>query len=663
MDLKNKILFELNKEGFPDLNLIYSEDALNYALEILNEELEKEKQDFEKFLKIKNENITFEDLQDESILDYYWSLLNHFESVDTNKQIRLIIEKFMPKIIDFSNYVSYNKDYYNKLLYIDKNLNLDEEQKRILYLRLKSFKNRWIDLNENKQKRLKEISKELSKISEKFSNNITDEEKKFEYLITDFSLIEDLPKEVLDITKELWKDRGGYLFDSDPSNYTAIMKYCKSSEIRKDFQDLNSKIATKWKFDNRNNVLKILKLKKEKSKILWYKNYAELSLNYKMANSPKEVFSLLKKVHKKARIKAKKEINNIKSRFNIKELKSYDFSYYSRLLKEEKYQINEKEIKRYFEFENTLNFLHRFIEKFYSITIKKIDIKSYNDEIRVYEIYKKEKLEAYFILDPFFRKWKSSWCWSWWVRDKEYKNWNKVPIVINVLDCQKSIDWPTTLYISDVETMFHEFWHAIHTMLYDSKYSELSKDWIEWDFVELPSQLMENWVKEKESLEKFAVNVDTWEKITSELISKIKDSREFNVWNFWLWQSKLGIIDMYLHSIKPPKSIKELDLIAKKITDKYSIFHSKNWYKTYCQFSHVFSWWYSAWYYSYMRAEILEADVFNKVKEMWMFSQATWEKLYNTIMWQWTKKDAKDLFFDFMWRELDDSAFYNRYWF
>lgn len=660
--MKKKILMELNKEGFPDLKLIYSSKALDFALEILWEELDKEKKDFEDFLKIENKDLKFDDFMDEWILNYYWRLLNHLESIDSNKKVRKIIEKFMPKLIDFSNYISYNKKYYEKLLYIDNNLDLDEEQKRIIFLRIKDFKDRWIDLAEEKQKRIKIINKKLSKLSESFSNNVLDEEKNFEYLITDYKLIKNLPKEVLKTAKKAWKDKGAYLFDSSSSNYSAIMKYCTSSEIRKDFEELNYKMASKWKFDNRKNILKTLELRDEKAKILWYKNFGELSLNEKMAESPEKVQELLWNIFLKALPKAEEEIETIKTHFKLKKLSSYDFPFYSRLLKEEKYKINDEELKEYFDFENTLNFLYRFTEKFYSIKIKETDIKSYNKNIRIYEIYRDNILEAYFFLDPFSRKGKSSWCWSWGIRDKEYKNFKKIPIIVNVLDIHEPTKGNTKMYIRDVESLFHEFWHAVHTMLYESKYSELGKSWIEWDFVELPSQLMENWVKEKESLEKFAINIETEEKITSELIDSLEEAKNFNVWNFLISQARLWLIDMYLHTIEPPKNITELDRLVLGQVNKYSIFKRKKDYRQYCQFSHIFDWWYSAWYYSYIWAEILEADVFEKVKELWMFSPLTWKKLYDTIIWQGVKKQAKDLFYDFMWRDFDDTAFYKRYW-
>jgi oligopeptidase A len=200
--LKNQILSELQKQEFPNLKFLYSKEALKYAPEVLEELLEIEKQKFKKLLKIKNEKLTFDILEDEGILDYYWSLLNHLKSVDTDKNIRKIIDDFRSKLQDFGNFVAYNQTYFKQLIFIQKSCNLNNEQKRSIFLRIKRFQDRGIDLNAEKQTRLKELSKEIAKLSDKFDNNIVDDEERFEYLIKDFRIITDLPKEVLEIAKQ-----------------------------------------------------------------------------------------------------------------------------------------------------------------------------------------------------------------------------------------------------------------------------------------------------------------------------------------------------------------------------------------------------------------------------------------------------------------------------
>ncbi len=664
MKLKQKVINELNKNTFPNLKFLFSEEVLDISLELLNEFLEEDKKKFKELLKIENKDLVFESFENESKLDYFWSLLNHYQNIENTIKIRKIIEEFRPKLQDFWNEVSYSKELFKKYKYINENLDLDSDQKRIMFLRLKAFRDRWINLSKEKQDKLKNLNKKLSKLSESFSNNIVDSEGEFEYLIDDFKKIKDLPKEVLEITRkkaeENWKK--WYLFDADPTSYQAIMKYCTDEKIRIDFAKANYSFASSWKYDNRENILNILKLKKEKAEILWYKNYAEFSLNSKMAESPKQVFELIEWISEKAKIKAKNEINELKKYFKLDEIKSHDLAFYSRIYKEEEYKIDDKELKKYFEFENTISYLHNFVNEFYWIKLNEIKLDSYNDDIRIYEVYKDWNLISYYFLDAFYRKNKRPGAWADNLREKEYFPKNKIPIVVNVCNFQKSLNWKTTLSMRDVETLFHEFWHALHEMLSESKYSELSWFWVEWDFVELPSQLLENWVWDRESLRKLSKHIDTWNSINDELLEKLEKLKTFMSWVFVSRQNEFALLDMTLYSIIPPKSIEELDRKVLEIVNKYSIFKRWSDYKMYCSFGHIFGWWYAAWYYSYMWAEIIEADVFNRIKELWMFDRKVWEKLLKTIIWQWTRKKASELFFDFMDREVDNRAFMERKW-
>lgn len=672
MNLKQKLINELEKEWFPDLNFVFSDEILDIAPIILDEFLEIDKQKFEDFLKIENKDLIFESFEEESNLDYFWSLLNHLQSVENTEKIRKIIEDFRPKLQDFWNYVAYNKDYFDKLVYVEDNLDLDQEQTRIMYLRIKAFKDRWIDLPIDKQDRLKELNKKLSKLSDDFTNNIVDDEWQFEYHINNFEVIQDLPKEVLEITRkfaeEKWLD--WYLFDADPTSYQAIMKYCSDKKIRWDFARAFYSFASNWKYDNRENILNILKLKKEKAEILWYKNYAELSLNSKMAESPKQVFELIEWISKKAYIKANSEINELKEYFKLDKIDSEDFAYYSRIYKEKKYDIDDKELKNYFEFENTLTYLHNLSKEFYWIEL--IEIESNLDDIRIYEVYKDWVLISYYFLDPFYRKNKRPWAWADNLREKEYekphltspyqgRNRTIVPIIVNVCNFQKT-DWKITLWMRDVETLFHEFWHALHEISSESKYSELSGFWVEWDFVELPSQLLENWVADRESLQKLAKHVDTWESMSHVMLDKLDNLKTYMSGTFVARQNEFALLDMTIYSSEIVDNVEKLDKIVLEIVNKYSIFPRWEDYKMYCSFWHIFGWGYSAWYYSYMWAEIIEADVFSKIKELWMFDRKVWEKFLNTILWQWTRKTATELFFDFMWREVDNTAFMERKW-
>ncbi len=671
-NIKEKIIKELEKKDFPDLKFLYSKEVLEVAPEILQELLEEEKLDFEKKLKLKNEEISFKIFNEDGILWDFWSYLNHLNSINSSEKIRKIVENFELKITEFTNEVAYNKRFFEMLVYCLENCKLDVEQKKIIFESVKSYKLRWINLDKKFQEKLKKINIKISKLSTNFSNNVLDSEKKFEYFLETDEFLKEFPKSDLENAKTLAEKKTSpqpsptgegvikeykwwYAFDSSAWSYTSIMKYCSSSKIRKYFSVEFSKFASSWKYDNRKNIIKILKLKNKTAKILWYKNYAELSLEYKMAKSPKEVLNLLEKLNKKAKKKALKEIEEIKKFFNLKKINSWDMSYYSRILKEKKYKLDDKKLKQFFEFENTKKILFETVEKLYWIEIRLLkNVEKYDENIEIYEIYKWEKFISYFIWDYFFNTNKRSWAWADELREKFE---TKKSIVLNVLNIVKSKNSKTLLTLWEVETLFHEFGHAIHCILSRSKYSSLSGFWVEWDFVELPSQLMEKWALEKETIVNVAKHFETWEKISDDLLLSLENLKNFWTGNFILWQNMYSIIDMMFYSGKKFKNVKSLDKKFLKKVNKLSIFKKNKNYKMYCSFKHIFSGWYSAGYYSYMWADIIVDEIWTEFKKHWVYDKKIAKKFEQKILWAWCLKDAKVMFKDFMWREVKLDAF------
>ncbi len=663
MNTKQKILKELQKKDFPNLKFLYSKEVLQEALEILKELLEEEKQKFKDLLKTAKEKITFETFEEEEKLWYFWNLLNHLQWVNRSDRIDKIIETFEPEYLDFANEISFSKTYFEMLVYCLENCKLTQEQERILKERIKNFKLRWIDLPKDKQEQLKEISKKLAKLSQDFTNNIVKDQSNWSYHISNFEDIKDLPENTLKAAKKQaenkWLD--WYLFTADPTQRWDLVSYCNNPKVREEVSKAGLSFASSWEFDNRKNVLEILKLKRQKAQILGYNNYAELSLVNKMADSPKQVINLIEWISTKARKKAEKELETLKKYFNLEKINSFDVPYYSRIYKEKEYKIDSKKIKEYLEFENVLNYLHTLVWNIYWLELKQINIETYSSDVRVYEVYKDNKLISYYLLDPFYRETKRPWAWADNLRSKDYIN-DKLPIVVNVCNFQKVEGSSVLLTLWDVETLFHEFWHALHEMLSESKYSELSWFNVEWDFVELPSQLHENWVSDKESLNKLSKHYKTWEALSEEILDNLEKLETYMAWNFVARQNEFALLDMYLYSEEVPKNIEELDKKTLFLANKYWVFPRDKDYKMYASFNHIFGWAYAAWYYSYMWAEILEKDIWEEIKKHWIFNREIWEKFIKTILWQWTRKKASELFKDFMWREVDNKAFMKNKW-
>jgi len=663
LDIKNKIRAELSKKELPDLEFLFSKEVLEVAEELLWELLEEEKVDFEKRLETPDSEITFELFEEESILDYFTNYLYHLKWIFSTDKIRNIIENFEPKLVEYGNYISYNKRYFEMLVLCEKNCALNADQTKIITDAIKAYRVRWIDLPWDKQEELKEISQKLSKLTTDFSNNVLDSENEFSYTITDFEIIKDLPKEVLERAKK-WEK---YIFSANPSDYINIMKYCSDSDVRKLFQQVRTSFSSKWKYDNRKNVLDILKFKNKKAKLLWYKNYAELSLEFKMADSPEQVLELLTKISTKARVKAVEEIEYLKQYFKVDEINEWDLAYYYRQLKEQKYKLDDKELKKYFEFEAVLEWLFSTVGKLFWLTLKRINKKLFSPmggdawkaegvDVRFYEVYRSWKKIAYYMLDSFYREEKRSGAW---MNNLRSKFGDKLPLIINVCNFTK---WEneTLLSLVEVQTLFHEFGHATHDMLWKSEYSDLTGFHVEWDFVEVPSQFLEHWADESEALKTFAKHYKTWETIPDSFLEKLEALDKIWNWNWVLKQNEYALSDMLLYSEDAIQDVESLDAITLELARQNSLFPKWEDYKPYASFGHIFSGWYSAGYYSYMWAEIIELDILREFKKKWMFNKELSEKYTKTILEAWSQKKASQMFFDFMWREVDVEWFFEK---
>lgn len=671
-ELKNKLIIELEKKEFPDLEFIFSDEIINNSLTFLREFLKEEKKDFEEKLKIEDKNIIFETFEEESKLSFFWHLLNHRNSTKSSDKLRSIIEEFEWELSDFSNEVSYSKRYFQMLEYCLTNCNLDLEQKKIISESVKNYKIRWINLDLEKQEKLKKINKKLSELSTKFSNNVLDSEKEFEYFLEIDEFLKEFPESDLENAKNLakkkWKD--WYLFDSSASSYIAIIKYCSNSKIRKHFAYAHSGFASKWKFDNREIVLEIINLKDKKAQLLGFKNFSDLSLEFKMAKNSEQVINLLSDLAIKAKPKALKEIEEIKNYFNLDKINSWDMAYYSRILKEKKYSYNDKILKNYFEFKNTQKELFKTVEKLFWIkmeiynppltpTFNTKGGEKYEENIEYYKVYKDWKFISYFIGDYFYNPNKRSWAWADELRDKF---WDKKSIVVNVCNFVKSEKWKTLLTLWEVTTLFHEFWHAIHSMLSKSKYSDLSGHWVEWDFVELPSQLMEKWASDDSTIKNISSHFETWEKIPDELLRARKKLKHFWTWNFILWQVTYWVTDMMFYSGEKFENIEELDKKYLEKINALSVFKKPETYKQYASFSHIFAWGYAAWYYSYMWADIIVEDIWAEFKKYWAFDEKTSKNYLENILSAGCINKADIMFKNFMWREVDIKAFLEENW-
>ena len=657
--IQNKILAELDKKWLPDFSFIYSTGALDSMPSVLLRLLDERKKQFHELINTSPDTINFDIIENYNQGDkfsYLFWLVSHYDNVHSNEQTRYIIELFQDKYTEFNNEISFSRELYSLYKTAQKDTTLNSEQLRVVNKAIQSFELAWVNQGKAKIARLKQINQELAKLQFQFWKNLVDEQKEYTYYIDSIDTLKEMPADILEQAHEYAKtqNKDGYLFNYNTASN--IITYCSDESARKAVRSAFKSIASSWKHDNREIILKILKLRQELASILGYKNYWEYSLANKMAPSPEFVINQEDQILVRANEKANKEIEEITKYFNLTKLEVWDYSYYSRKLQEEKYQLDDNALRDYFEFGRVKEWLFDIAKRLYWVELKRVDSKMYDEGVEAYEIYKDWALKWYYILDPFYNPDKASWAWSNPIRIGEVQ---RSSITLNSLNISK-VDEKTLLTYYEVIVMFHEFWHALSNLLSESKYPELNWAGIEWDFVELSSQLMENWATNGEWLKTFAFNYKTWERISDELLEKIKKADTFSTWVWTAIQILYSRIDMTFHTQKVPNNIDELDKLNYKVVDSIGIFKNDTANKMYTSFSHIFNWWYAAGYYSYHWAEIIESDIFSKFSESGIFNKDTATRFYNTILSQWTRKPALELFKDFMWRDIQLDGFYKK---
>lgn len=668
--MKSQILNALSQSWIPDFSLFLSSESEKEVLALLFELLEQEKSNFrallvklkekesrEELLKLPNDQL-FEILElnvNENQLSTLWNLVNHLYSVGLAPNFREIIEQFQGEYLAFADEISYSQDYYLINRDAAEKKGRTSEEIRIFTLRLEDFEHRGINQLEAIQSQIKTINQKIAKLSDQIQNNVVDDQQNFIYKTDNLEAFADMPALSLEKIKNTSKENWKLTIDYDPNLLLDILRYCNDSQIRQDIYWIREQRASKAPYNNKPLILELLKLKEEKAKLLWYWNFADYQLKLRMAGSPENAKNMIHQIFEKALPKAEKEIETLKTHYQLDKLEPRDLAYYTRKYKEEVFAIQEEKLKEYFEFTHVLNWLHSFVGKFFGIEIKKTWETKDN---LYYEVFKDWNLISYFFLDAFYRPGKRPGAWADILRAK---NTNQLPIILNVCNFQKVQSWPTLLKLSDVETLFHEFGHALHAMLAESKYAELNGFNVEWDFVELPSQLLERWASEAESLQQLSKHYQTWAPLPNKSLENIKKLSTFMMGNWVIRQNELAILDLTLYSESTPENIETLDQRILKIVNQYSLFKRDEKYLMYCSFLHIFGGWYAAGYYSYMRAEALEADVFSKIKKKGLFNPEIWHQYRDQILAQGTKKPAIKLFEDFMGRELNSQALIEKY--
>ncbi|MBK0370986.1 M3 family metallopeptidase [Flavobacterium agrisoli] len=579
------------------------------------------------------------------ILDRLSSIFFNLNSAETNDEMQKIAQEVSPLLSEFGNDIRLNADLFArvKAVYDQKeSLGLNPEQTTLLDKKYKSFSRNGANLPEDKKNQLREIDKELSKLSLQFGENVLAETNNFELHLTDEKDLAGLPEGTIEAARLLAKnqEKEGWIFTLDYPSYVPFLTYADNRELRKKMAiAFGAKGFQKNEFNNEENVLKIAKLRHERANLLGYKTHAHFVLEERMAESPEKVFSFLNDLLAKAKPAAQKEFAELtafaKELDGIEQLEKWDGAYYSEKLKQQLFNLDDEKLKPYFQLEKVLDGAFTVAKKLYGLTFTEVfDIDKYHEEVTTYEVKDANgNLVSIFYADFFPRKGKRNGAWMTSFKSQYVKDGvNERPHISNVCNFTKPTETkPSLLTFNEVTTLFHEFGHGLHGMLADTVYPSLSGTSVYWDFVELPSQIMENWCYEPEALALFANHYETGEIIPMEYVQKIKESASFQEGLATLRQLSFGLLDMAWHG-QDPTNITDLKAFETEQFANTQLYPDVKENAMSTAFSHIFQGGYSSGYYSYKWAEVLDADAFEYFQENGIFNEEVAKKFKDNVL-------------------------------
>jgi len=593
-------------------------------------------------------------------LDRISSIFFNLNAAETNDAIQKIAQEVSPLLTEFSNDIALNVALFERVKSVynaKETLSLSKEQQTLLDKKYKGFSRNGANLNDAEKEILREIDKEQSQLKLTFGENILAETNRYELLITKPADLEGLPEGAMEAAKQLAveKNKEGWLFTLDYPSYVPFMTYAKNRGLRKKLAlAFGQKGFQNDALDNQEIVLKIAQLRFKRAQLLGYETHAHFVLEERMAKTPETVRNFLEDLLSKALPAAKKEFKELED-FAIKldhidRLEKWDSAYYSEKLKQERFNFDDEQLKPYFKLENVIEGAFGVAQKLFGLHFTQShDIDTYHKDVMTYTVEdSQQNLVAIFYADFFPRSGKRNGAWMTSYKPQFVKNdKNERPHVSIVCNFTKPTSTkPSLLTFNEVTTLFHEFGHALHGMLADTIYPSLSGTSVAWDFVELPSQIMENWCYEKEALALFAKHYETGASIPMDLIDKIKAAATFQQGMQTMRQLSFGLLDMNWHGIDPSEiaDVKQHETTAFKETQLFPEV-KENCMST--AFSHIFQGGYSSGYYSYKWAEVLDADAFEFFKETDLFDPKIAEAFKTNVLSKGGTQDPLELYIKF----------------
>lgn len=598
----------------------------------------------------------------------------NLHSSNSSDELQKVAKDFSPILTEYENDIALDLELFNQVAKVyeqSHQLKLSNEQKRLLEKTYKSFVRNGAKLVGDKKEALRALDKELSQLSLQFGDNVLHESNDFKMFLQNEEHLAGLPesaKEAAAFAAEEAGKKGEWLITLDYPSYIPFMTFAQNRELReKMYKAFSSKGAKDNEYDNKEIVKKIAGLRHQRANLLGYNSHADYVLEERMAERTETVQSFLNNllVHAKpAALRETQELKDFaKELHGTTDLQAWDGAYYSEKLKEKKYSFDQEAIKPYFKLENVIDGVFLIAKKLYGLNFKPVsNIPTYHQDVKTFEVSdEKGEFISLFYADFFPRSSKRNGAWMTSYRGQYLLNGKDIrPHVSIVCNFTKpTATKPSLLTFNEVTTLFHEFGHALHGMLANSTYESLSGTSVLWDFVELPSQIFENWAYEKECLDLFAKHYETGALIPEELIVKIKKASNFHAGRAAMRQISFAMLDMSWHS-KDPSAIKDVFAFENEMTKETQLVPYVEGTTISCAFGHIFQGGYSAGYYSYKWAEVLDADAFELFQEKGIFDAQTARSFRENILSKGDSEHPMELYKKFRGAEPNPEALLKR---
>ncbi len=610
----------------------------------------------------------FDDISDR--LTFVWNAINHLHAVVNSPELRQAYEICLPKMTAYGTELSHNKQLFEAINSIHQAASvqkLNPVQQKILTDEIRNFHLAGIALSEQDKERFAKLNQELSELSNRFEQNLLDATQIWQKHITDVTELAGLPERVQESLKAAAEQKklAGWLITLDQPTYIAIMTHADSRILR---QEVYTAYVTRasdqgpnaGKFDNTPIIQAILQKRHELAQLLGFENFAALSIATKTAKSTDEVITFLNDLLQRALAVAKQEFAQVqqfaKTQYQLDSIEAWDIAYLSEKLQQQRFDISEEELRPYFPIDRALNGLFTIVGRLFNVRIEeKTGISTWHSDVRFFNIYNIDnKLIGHFYLDIYARENKRSGAWMEEARSHRRLNNGEIQIPIAYVTCNfaKPVgNQPSLLTHDEVETLFHEFGHALHLLLTEVDYLPASGiHGVPWDVVELPSQFLENWCWEQSSLDMLTSHHQTHEPLPKDKIEKLRAQKYFQAGMQTIRQLEFSLYDFRLHLEYDPKRSDQWHTVLKEIRQRSTLYPVPAFNRFPNSFAHIFSGGYAAGYYSYKWAEVWSADAFGKFEEKGIFDPATGDAFRQNILAKGSSADATQLFIGFRGR-------------